>query len=38
MAGAAAVPVQQRERKGEFEGVPADVAQRIRAAEEESRR
>ncbi|GAA5836605.1 hypothetical protein JCM9279_000442 [Rhodotorula babjevae] len=38
MAGAQAVPVQQRERKGDLEGVPADVAQRIRAAEDESRR
>ncbi|GAA5896630.1 hypothetical protein JCM8208_004250 [Rhodotorula glutinis] len=38
MSGAAAVPVQQREQMGDLEGVPKDVARRIREAEEESRR
>ncbi|KPV74009.1 uncharacterized protein RHOBADRAFT_66697 [Rhodotorula graminis WP1] len=36
---ATAVPAQQqRELKGDLEGVPADIARRIRDAEDESRR
>ncbi|GAA5948422.1 hypothetical protein JCM3775_003938, partial [Rhodotorula graminis] len=37
--GATAIPAQQhRELKGDLEGVPHDVARRIRDAEDESRR